>query len=109
MKEVRGQKWLKNPVNGFYYSLRKEKDRFSTLVQGTASYVFDLWVGFIRSKRPQLTAQFHDEIVICIREGFEDKARELLDWAINKTNKTLKLDRELSIGTQFGYRYSDIH
>jgi len=33
-KTVRKQMWLYNPVSGFWYSLRKPKDRFSTLNQG---------------------------------------------------------------------------
>jgi hypothetical protein len=44
VKTVDGQKWLFNPVSKFWYSLRHEKDRFSTLNQGTATYCFDLWV-----------------------------------------------------------------
>lgn len=34
IKIVDGQKWLKNPINNFYYSLRADKDKFSTLNQG---------------------------------------------------------------------------
>ena len=33
-KIVNGKMWLYNPVSGFYYSLRYEKDKFSTLNQG---------------------------------------------------------------------------
>ena len=36
------QMWLLNPVSGFWYSLRYEKDKFSTLNQGTGVYCFDL-------------------------------------------------------------------
>ena len=35
VKTVNGQQWLFNPVSKFWYSLRAEKDRFSTLNQGT--------------------------------------------------------------------------
>lgn len=109
IKTVKGQMWLKNPINGFYYSLRYEKDIFSTLVQGSASYVFDLWVQEFRKKRPQLTAQFHDEVVLCIKQGFRDKAEKLLRDAIKAVNDNIKLNRELDIDVQFGSRYSDIH
>jgi hypothetical protein len=34
VKTVREQMWLYNPVSGFWYSLRTDKDRFSTLNQG---------------------------------------------------------------------------
>jgi hypothetical protein len=109
VKTIKGQRWLKNPINGFYYSLRFEKDIFSTLVQGSASYVFDLWVQTFRTKRPQLTGQFHDEVIICVKQGFREQAEKLLRDAIAEVNNQLKLNRELGIDVQFGSRYSDIH
>jgi hypothetical protein len=109
VKTIRGQMWLKNPISGFYYSLRQKKDIFSTLVQGSASYVFDLWVQEFRKKRPQLTGQFHDEVVLCVKLGFRKQAEELLRTAIKAVNEQLKLNRELGIDVQFGSRYSDIH
>lgn len=103
------QMWLLNPISGFYYSLRTEKDIFSTLVQGSAAFVFDLWVRYVLQERPQLTAQFHDEIVLSIRKGFRQQAIDLLKAAIQKTNDFLKLNRELGISIQFGDTYADIH
>ena len=109
VKQCGGQKWLYNPVSRFWYSLRHEKDRFSTLNQGTGVYCFDTWVKHVLSKRKQLTAQFHDEIVLCIREGFEEKCEGLLKWAINKTNEELKLNVKLDVSVDFGENYSQIH
>lgn len=103
------QMWLKNPINGFFYSLRYEKDIFSTLVQGSASYVFDLWVMEFRNVRSQLTGQFHDEVIICIKDGAEEKAERLLRTSIKNVNNKLKLNRELAIDVQFGYTYAEIH
>jgi hypothetical protein len=108
-KTIRGQMWLFNPISQFWYSLRYEKDIFSTLVQGSAAYVFDRWVEQFRKERPQLTGQFHDEVILTIKQGHRDKAEKLLSDAINKLNEELKLNRELGIGTQFGERYSHIH
>lgn len=108
-KDVDGQMWLLNPINGFWYTLRFEKDIFSTLVQGTASYCFDLWVRNFRKHRPQVTAQFHDEVVLCVREGSREKCRKMLSDAIDETNNQLKLNRELGVSMDFGKRYSDIH
>ena len=71
--------------------------------------VFDLWLEYILEKREQLTGQFHDEIIIEIKKGFENKATELLQECIDKANNKLKLNRELAIGIQFGTRYSAIH
>jgi len=108
-RTVNGQMWLFNPINKFWYSLRFEKDIFSTLVQGSASYVFDLWVQTFRAKRSQLTAQFHDEVVIQVKVGFREKATKLLQDAIEEVNDILKLNRRLDVDVQFGENYSRIH
>lgn len=109
VKTVNGQMWLYNPISHLWYSLRYEKDRFSTLIQGTASYVFDEWVKLFRLKRPQLTAQFHDEVVLQVKKGNREKATALLKNAIEELNNNLKLNRELGIDVQYGDRYSSIH
>lgn len=60
-----GLKWLINPINGFLYNIRSEKDIFSTLAQGSGSFMFDMWVDRVLTKmerkwgRKTLTAQFH--------------------------------------------------
>jgi len=108
-KTCNGDKWLYNPVSKFWYSLRHEKDKFSTLNQGTGVYCFDTWVKHILSKRPQLTGQFHDEIILCIKKGAREKCEALLRWAIDKTNEELKLNRELDISVDFGDNYAQIH
>lgn len=109
VKTINSQMWLYNPISQMWYSLRYEKDKFSTLIQGTASYVFDEWVRIFRLRRPQLTAQFHDEVVIEIKKGYRDRAEKLLREAIEILNKKLQLNRELGIDVQFGDRYSSIH
>lgn len=108
-KTVNDQMWLFNPISKFWYSLRNVKDIFSTLVQGTASYVFDLWVRNIIEERPQLTGQFHDEIILEINEGAEEKCTALVRRAIDKLNKEINLNRELDISIQYNKRYSGIH
>lgn len=109
VKIVKGQRWLYNPVSRLWYSLRYEKDRFSTLNQGTGVYCFDTWIKHIRSKRPQLTGQMHDEVILCIKKGNRDKAEELLRWAIDETNKELNLNVKLDVDVQFGNNYAEIH
>lgn len=108
-KTCNGDKWLYNPVSKFWYSLRHEKDKFSTLNQGTGVYCFDTWVKHILSKRPQLTGQFHDEVILCIKKGSREKCVQLLRWAIDKTNEELKLNRELDVDVEFGSNYAQIH
>lgn len=106
---VKKQMWLKNPLNGFYYSLRYEKDRFSTLVQGSASYVFDLWIMEFFKTRRQLTGSFHDEVILTVKEGNRERCEKMLRNAIDNVNKKLNLNRELDIDVQFDKRYSGIH
>lgn len=108
-KKVNGQMWLYNPVSKFWYSLRNDKDRFSTLNQGTGVFAFDTWVKFTLQRRKQLTATFHDEQVLEIKQGNREKAIKLLRDAMEDTNNKLKLNIELKCDTAFGPRYSSIH
>ncbi len=110
--EIDDQMWLWNPVSRFWYSLRFEKDIFSTLVQGTASYVFDLWITLARFKGMKMIANFHDELVTEVDDNDEQakiSMEKLLKDALQEANDGLKLNRELKIDVQFGYRYSTIH
>jgi DNA polymerase I-like protein with 3'-5' exonuclease and polymerase domains len=108
-KVVDGQKWLFNPVSQFWYSLRAEKDRFSTLNQSTGVYCFDTWVRHIRKMGWKICGQFHDEIIIPIERGRRDALIKDLDTAIENTNKDLGLNVILSISKDFGENYSLIH
>ena len=109
VKKVGDDLWLLNPVSGFYYSLRNEKDKFSTLNQGTGVFCFDSWIREWRKKRKQLTGQFHDEIISCIPKGREQQYENLLREAIDKVNNKLKLNIKLDIDVQFGKTYANIH
>lgn len=109
VKVCNKQMWLYNPISKFWYSLRAEKDKFSTLVQGSAVYCFDTWVNFSRKAGVVVCGQFHDEIVSPISVGEEKIIEDKLKAAINKTNNKLKLNRELGIDIQFGKSYEEIH
>lgn len=109
VKTCRKQKWLYNPVSKLWYSLRAEKDRFSTLNQGTGVWCFDTWVDNVRKSGLPLIGQFHDEIVGLLKEENKDRAKKALRVAIDDTNKQLNLNRELDIDVQFGVNYAQIH
>lgn len=110
-------KWLVNPINGHCYSLRSEKDIFSTLAQGTGSYFFDMWVDkilegqFEKWGKKALTGSFHDEVVLVLRdnEKFKMEMENIVNTAINKVSEQFKVRRRLGCEVQFGQRYSDIH
>lgn len=108
-KTCRRQKWLYNPVSKLWYSLRAEKDRFSTLNQGTGVWCFDTWVKYQRQKGLPQVGQFHDETINLVKEENKERAEKTLRWAIDQTNKELKLNRDLDIDIQFGVNYSEIH
>lgn len=108
-KEVDGELWLYNPVSGFYYSLRYEKDIFSTLNQSTGVFCFDTWISRVLKRREQITAQFHDEGVWVIPKGREEDMEAILREAIDETNEILGLNRELGIDVKFGKTYAEVH
>ena len=109
VKTVDGQLWLWNPVSQLYYFLKADKDKFSTLNQGTGTYCFDMWLGFIIRKRKQLTAQFHDEVILELQESKQEDITLILKEAIQNVNKTLRLNRDLDCDISFGKDYSQIH
>ena len=107
--------WQINPVNKFWYSLRNDKDKFSTLVQGTAAYVFDIWLYqcyTLAKKRGVdycLVAQQHDDQALRLNEGCEEAVEALLRDALAKVNETLKLNVEIKCDVMFGKNGKEIH
>ena len=108
-RELFGGMWLKNPVSGFWYSLRSEKDRFSTLNQSTGVFCFDTWVSLCRSKGIKCIGQFHDEVIALVERGKEGHVEEIMHEAAIKLNEKVKLNVPLGTDVQFGNTYADIH
>ena len=109
VREVHGSMWLQNPVSKFWYSLRSDKDRFSTLNQGTGVYCFDNWVALCRKNGIKTIGQFHDEIIAIVPEGQQQKTEETMKWSVQKLNEKLGLNVPLGTDVQFGNTYADIH
>ena len=109
VRELFNGMWLKNPVSGFWYSLRSDKDRFSTLNQSTGVYCFDSWVKECRGMGLETIGQFHDEIIVLTKEGDEDKAENIMQMSINNVNHEINLNVPLGTDVQFGKTYADIH
>lgn len=115
--DSRGKTWLVNPVNGFAYSLRSEKDRFSTLCQGTGSYFFDVWVGKTLDKMYEtwkvrrLTCECHDDFVQCFTDTEENRKKmfDITESSIQEINEEYFLRRKLGCDIQFGTSYDQIH
>jgi hypothetical protein len=108
-RDLFGSTWLYNPVSEFWYSLRSDKDRFSTLNQGTGVFCFDSWVSLCRRYGIKTIGQFHDEIIALVQEGDEEQTRATMEKAIENLNQKLELNVPLGVDAQFGKSYADIH
>ena len=63
VRTIGNQMWVFNPISKFWYSLRVEKDKFSTVNQSSGVYVFDNYLREIRSRGLKECGQFHDRIL----------------------------------------------
>lgn len=109
---VRGQMWLFNPVSGFYYSLRNEKDIFSVLCQGGGVFIFDMWLYNMRQKGVIPALQYHDEKMSYVKKGVvEERVRitAILKDSVQLVNRQLGLVRDMDVEVQFGDDYSQCH
>jgi hypothetical protein len=111
VKEVREQKWLYNPMSGFWMYLKAEKDKFSTLNQSSGAYVFDTWVRKVVSKiSPTVVVlQYHDELLVVCKKSERGKVEKGLKEAMEETNKEIKLNVEIGISISWGNNYAECH
>ena len=109
VREVMNGMWLLNPVSGFWYSLRSDKDRFSTLNQSTGVFCFDTWVSICRENGVEAVGQFHDEIIALVKKGDEGWTENIMHEAAKELNAKVKLNVPLGTDVQFGNTYADIH
>ena len=106
-----------NPYSKMWYYLKKEHDSYSTLVQGSGSYLLDLWLKMIDNIKVEkgikneikLCAQMHDEHLQEFSELDESVISEIYDEALSRVNKCLKVEIPFGCDTQFGFKYSEIH
>ena len=109
-KKIRdGSLWLYNPISGFWYSLRYEKDKFSTLNQSTGVYCFDTWLKYCVVAGLKSIGQFHDEAIFLVKEGCQGWTTLCVEEAMKATNKELKLNVTLSTTPEYGDNYAQIH
>ncbi len=110
-KIVGEQMWLKNPVNKFWYSLRNDKDIFSTLNQGTGAFVFDTWLLFMRKAGLKPFLQYHDEklTLLSTRKSEQESHEKIVKDSMVKANEWLNLNVEITVDVQFGKTYADVH
>jgi len=108
-KYVGEQMWLQNPVNMYWYSVRCEKDIFSTLNQGTGSFVFDMWLKFMNTRGIFPILQYHDEKLSLSKIGHREETKSKIEDSIKQANSILKLNVEIKVDTKFGNNYAECH
>jgi hypothetical protein len=109
IKTIGDQQWCFNPVSKFWYSLRAEKDIFSTINQSTGVYCFDMYIKQVRSKGIKIMLQYHDEIAFKLLVSQQEETTIILNTAIEKVNQILKLNVPLGISIDYGMNYANIH
>lgn len=119
VKTVRNQKWLQNPLSGFWLYLKDEKDRFSTLNQNSGVYVFDRWLYRIKKKLDEynknleekvyICMQYHDEKLSYFKKEHKDAVQNILLTSMAETNKELGLNVEINISIDWGKNYAECH
>jgi len=109
VKVVQGQKWIKNPVSKIWIYLRSEKDRFSSVNQSSAVFVFDMVIKNLRKLGVIIQYQVHDEVLFSVPIGKEKETKNLIQKVMDIVNDELKLNVTVKMTPQFGNRYSDCH
>lgn len=111
VKVVKNQKWLYNPISGFWMYLKEEKDRFSTLNQSSGVFVFDTWLRECKKllKGIPVLMQYHDELMLICKKSDKKFVEACLGEAMKITNKLLQLNVEITISTEWGYNYAEVH
>lgn len=106
-----------NPYSKMWYYLKTEKDSFSTLVQGSGSYLLDLWLKCIDNIKVRdgikdelrLCMTQHDENLQEFQSITDDEVNCIFQEALDMVNKTLKVKIPFGCDTQIGLKYNEIH
>lgn len=118
VKKANGLSWQLNPVNGLWYWLKSDKDRFSTLCQGTGSYICDMWIEschtICREKYgtdAPVIGEFHDELIMRVNDSIISKATmtRVVDDAMDMVNDIVKCNVEFGCEIKFGHNYAEVH
>ena len=108
--EYEDERWIINPLNGFRYWLKTDKDKFSTLNQGGGTYIFDLWLHLLISKGLSISLNIHDEQSGGrVKIGEEKEVERVCKESIKEVNEMLGLLRDMDCDVQFGKSYADVH
>jgi len=112
-KTIISQTWIYNPVSTMWVFLKNKKDIFSTLNQNTGSFVFSLWLKYsmdmLKEYNIVIPFEYHDELLGVCKVEQKEIVKEVLQLAMDKTNKALKLNVTIKFDVEFGKNYSECH
>src|SRR5699024_7191518 len=108
-KTLDGEEWVLNPLNGYWYSLRSEHTKFSTLNQGAGDYIFTLWCYFCMQDGLKLSYGAHDEILMQVKESDIDKYANIINESMDKVNAVLGLRIPIKVDYDVGVNYAEVH
>jgi hypothetical protein len=106
---IDGRLFIKNPINGYWYFLPSEKDKFSTLNQGGATYIFDMWVYLLIQSGVKISLNYHDEYAGQVKIDQAEEVTIINKNCIQEVNSMLGLLREMDCDTKLGKSYADVH
>lgn len=109
IKQIGDSRWLLNPISGFWYSLRNDKDKFSTLNQGSAVFIFDMWLKEQIDLGIEVPFQYHDEDLLCVLNEEVQNTKLLIKQAIHNVNIKYPLNVSIGCSIEVGKNYSSTH
>ena len=96
------------PNKGYYVA--NEKDLFSTLNQGSGTFVFNNWLMEIKKiSDMKFTFQVHDEICVIFPTKDLNKNKPLFQQAMERVNQRLKMNVNFSVSVDIGHNYAECH
>lgn len=109
VKEVNNKTWIYNPYSQLWLYLTSDHIKFSACNQNAGVKKFDLWVFFMIQEGLYPSAQFHDEVLICVDKGREEEVEDKLHRCMRKVNACFNYPIKLEVDVQAGKTYADVH
>lgn len=109
LQEVEETTWIWNEYSNLWLFLKNDKDRFAACNSNFAVKIFDTWSYFLMQEGIKFSYQAHDEQFWYCPENEVDKHREIIERAMEKTNKVFSPPIPLECDYKIGQHYAEVH
>lgn len=109
VKNVDGKDWVYNPYSRLWLYLTSDHIKFSACNQNSGAKFFDTWVYFMMQYGIIPSAQFHDEVLLYVKNGEEGIVKDNLHKAMEKVNRAYELPIILEVDVLVGANYAEVH